>query len=93
MCRKNTEISFMDAISMTDNFCPIKIYYNNEVVWDDSLFLYGGWSAFDASINNFKMNHPEWEQIMIYKIKIDIVDFHHSIIHFKGKRVKPYEEM
>ena len=92
MRRKYTEISFMDAISMTDKFCPIKIYYNGKLVWDDDASM-GAYISLESAIDNFKTKHPEWQQIMIHTIKIDIVSFHHSIIYLKGKRVKPYEEM
>jgi hypothetical protein len=93
MSRKCTEISFMDALSMTNNFCPIKIYYNNKLVWDDDLSESEGWMLLSEAIEKFKAKHPEWQQIMIHTIKVDIVSFHHSIIHLKGKRVKPYEEV
>ena len=92
MRRKCTEISFMDALDMTENFCPFKIYYNHELVWDDNASM-GVYMSLESAIENFKTKHPEWEQIMIYTIKIDIDHFHHSIIRLKGKRVKPYEEV
>lgn len=85
---KNTEISLIDAISMVDNFCPIKIYYNNELVWDDDMAIGFGWVSLETALWSFKNKHPEWVNIVIHTIKIDIVDFHHSIIRLKGKKRK-----
>lgn len=85
MCRrKYTEISLMDAISMVDNFCPIKIYYNGKLVWDGDASM-GAYISFETAIGNFKIKNPNWGNILIHSIKIDIVDFHHSIIRLKGR--------
>ncbi|MEE1303251.1 MAG: hypothetical protein UHD64_10750 [Bacteroidales bacterium] len=88
MCRrKNTEISLMDAISMIDNFCPIKIYYNGKVLWDDDGSM-GVYMPLEAALENYKIKHPNWSQILIHSIKIDIDHFHHGIIRLKGRVVK-----
>lgn len=85
--RKYTEIGLIDALSMVDNFCPIKIYYNGKLLWDDDAAM-GVWMSLETALENFKIKNPNWGHILIHSIKIDIVDFHHSIIRFKGRVVK-----
>lgn len=85
---KYTEISLMDAISMVDNFCPIKIYYNGRVLWDDNVDIGEDWMSLETALENFKIKHPNWGQILIHSIKIDIDHFHHGIIRLKGRVVK-----
>ena len=81
---KCTEISLMDALSMVENFCPIKIYYNGKLLWDGDAAI-GACISFETALENFKIKYPNWGHILIHSIKIDIVDFHHSIIRLKGE--------
>ena len=83
---KQSEISFVGAIeTVLHNFGAIKIYYNNELVWDDSLSIDDGWMPPHKAIERFKRKHPRWRDIIVYSVKIDIVEWHHSIIKLKGK--------
>lgn len=87
-CRQS-EIGFMEAFrTVSHDFGAIKIYYNNELIWDDSLSWEDGWMLPKEAIEKFKQKHPMWEQIKVNSVKITIVDWHHSIVRLKGKVVK-----
>ena len=80
-----SELGFMVALNdVLRNYGPVKIYYNNELVWDDDLSIEEGWITLYESIEKFKVTHPNWDKIMVTGIKIDIVQFHHSIVYFEG---------
>ena len=80
-----SELGLMEALNdVLRNYGPVKIYYNNELIWDDDLSLDEGWITLYEAIEKFKMSNPKWEKIKVRSIKIDIVQFHHSIVYFKG---------
>lgn len=86
---KQSEIKFVEAVqTVVRNYSPIKIFYNNDLVWDGTLALNEGWCSPNNAIENFKSTHPEWEKFVVYSIKINIAEWHHSIVWLKGKTVK-----
>lgn len=87
-CRQS-EIDFMEALRIAShNFGAIKVYYNNKLIWDDGLSWNEGWIPLKEAIEQFKQKYPMWEHIRVNSIKINVVDWHHSIVRLKGKVVK-----
>lgn len=85
MYDKQSEISLMDAIDIAlHNYNPIKIYYNNKLIWDDTLSLDEGWMTPNKAIEKFKLEHKWWDHIVVNSIKINIVEWHHSVVNLKG---------
>lgn len=57
-------------------FCPIKIYINNTLIWDND----------DEDINSSELyNWITSLDNLVYSIKIDIIFHHHSIIYLEIK--------
>ena len=90
---KCSEITLDEAISYIRMFCPIKIIYNNEVLYND----------YDSTvvIARDEYGEPIYGEIeppecvipdriqpinnyIITSINIEIVDFHHSIVKMTG---------
>jgi hypothetical protein len=76
MRRRCSEITLPQAIDYCSDFCPFRIYYNKELLWDDE----HDW-PFEFIRNSIK----DFDSIVITDIKIKIDHFHHSIIYFKGR--------
>lgn len=60
--------SMEQAVLDLENFCPVKIYVHDNVVFND----------YDEEP---VVSVPGWETQTCYGISIEIVDFHHSIIY------------
>ena len=83
-----TSITLEEALQASLPYRPIKIYYNKECIWDDTLSFNNGWLPLDRALDKFHKTHADYEQIVITNIEIEIVEWHHSIIHLKGKKEK-----
>ena len=74
-----SELSLMSAIERIDNLLPIKIVFNDTVIYDDDergeelppLYVIP---------NRIK----EFEDYVVTDIHVRVVQFHHSIIHMTG---------
>lgn len=86
MKNKSSVITLIEAIHSAMLFSPIKIYYNRELIWDDTLSIDGGWMPLKTALDNFRSTHKDIDSIVVTNAKIKIVDWHHSVIHLKGKR-------
>lgn len=71
---KNSELTIKDISNLIHQFCPIQIYFNNVLVWDDD--------EGEILFNEFFKWMSELENI-VYSIKFDIVQFHHSIVYLE----------
>jgi len=77
---KSSEIKLKDIRGLIEPLCPIQIYYNNKIVWDDNRPI------------GDKLCEPEtyekfWEEFaedIISKYKVEITHFHHSIVKIKS---------
>ena len=85
---KHSEITLSEAIQMVNNFLPIKIIYNDEVLYND----------FDTEIDEFGESGESYppnvivpyrikgrENNIINTVKIEIVQSHHSIVTLRGE--------
>jgi hypothetical protein len=86
---KCSELTLIKAISMVDNFLPVKILYNGEVLYND----YDSEVEIDEEL--YGEEYPPMKIIpfrirgrennIITSIDIEIVDHHHSIIRLQGE--------
>lgn len=87
---KQSEITLIEALQALDSFCPVKILFNNIVLYNDydSEFeaepgsgIYG-----EARVPLEVIPSRLWriEDYVVTDIKISIVEHHHSIIELYG---------
>jgi hypothetical protein len=92
---KQSEITLIEAVSMLDSFSPIKITLNGIVLYND----YD--SEIEVEPGVFGEIKP-WQEVLMERlwqakdyvitdIKIEIVQYHHSIISMRGK-YEPYKK-
>ena len=90
---KCSEITLDEAISYISRFCPIKIIYNNEVLYNDydSTVIVARDKDFGAIYG--EIMPPECvipdriqpiNSYIVTSINIEIVEFHHSIVTMTG---------
>ena len=85
---KHSEITLSEAIQMINSFLPIKIIYNDEVIYND----------FDTEVGEFGESGETYppnvivpyriegrERNIINTVEIEIVHHHHSIVTLKGE--------
>lgn len=89
--KHNSNIAFDEAVQASMQYCPIKLYYNGKCIWNDDLGWEEGWMPLKTALYNFRSTHKNYDQIRITDIKIKIVEWHHSVIYFKGKTIKRKE--
>lgn len=88
---KCSELTLIKAISMVDIFLPVKILYNDEVLYNDydseveiDEELYGEEYP-PMKIVPFRIRG--YENKIVTSIEIEIVDHHHSIVRIKGEEL------
>lgn len=86
MKTKLSAITFDEAVRYIMHFCPLKIYYNRKCIWDDTLGFYDGWLSLKDALDNFCNTYEDYERIVITDLKVEIVDWYHSVVYLKGKR-------
>jgi len=90
-----SEKRIMEVIKDISNLCPIKISFNGVLLYDDYTFQYEIEDGVYGERLPPEVVLPErlWhiEDYLVTSMKIEIVDYHHSIIEmfgeysFKGK--------
>lgn len=86
---KCSEITLYNAIRYVNSFCPVKIIFNNIVLYNDydseveiEEGIYGEIApplgVIPDRIRNF-------EKSIVTSINIEIVDYHHSIVTMQGE--------
>ena len=86
---KCSEITLYDAIRYVNNFCPVKIIFNDMVLYNDydseveiEEGLYG---EIFPSLAVIPDRIRKFEKSIVMSINIEIVDFHHSIVTMHGE--------
>ena len=77
-----SDIKISDIQKLYSIIGPVKIYYNDELVWDDDLEI-GYWIPLDEAMDNFKYV-KDWDNVRITDIQMTIVSFHHCILNLFG---------
>lgn len=77
---KCSEITLREAINMTEIFYPVKVVYDDIVLYDD----YDSNEQFSPMLA-IPMRMRGLEDRIVTDIHIEFVDFHHSIITLKGE--------
>lgn len=78
-----SEITFEEAINKIMAFNPVKISYDGEVIWDDSLDI-SIWKPLGEALNIFYIKNIYYNFYMITNINISITEYHHTIIDLYG---------
>lgn len=84
--KNNSSITFDEAVHASMHHCPIKIYYNKKCIWDDTLSFNNGWMPLKDALDHFRKTYKDYEKIVVTDIKVEVVEWHYSIIYLKGKR-------
>jgi hypothetical protein len=86
---KQSEITFIEAISMLNGFSPVKISLNDIVLYND----YDGDDEGEEKPYQEVIMDRLWQSkdYIITDINIKVVHFHHSIISMCG-RYEPYKK-
>lgn len=66
-----------------DSFSIIQIYWNDEIIWDDSLDL-GQWENPKEAFGLWAACNPNYKKYIVTHINIEIADFHHAIVKIYG---------
>lgn len=86
-----SEITLQDAWNKCcDQWAPIKLYWNGELIWDDDVD-FEEWINPANAITIFENEHGVIRHKMVYKIEIEIVDFHHSIVRMYGESAEEHK--
>lgn len=92
---KQSEIQLCEAIKILNSFNPIKVVYNKKVLYNDydskriiEVLPDGGEVYGEEAPPEFIIpkRYPELWNKLVYSIKIDIVQHHHSIVYIKGEK-------
>ena len=84
----NNNLTLEQAIEKISTFNPVKIYYNNSILWNSELEIDDEFVTFEKAFSLFAYTNKNWESYRVFNIEIQIIDFHHSIIHLYGKENK-----
>lgn len=63
-----------------DEFGCCKLIINDEVIWDDDVD-WDKYVKFSDAVNRYTKANPNWENLKVFDINIQIVHMHHSIIN------------
>lgn len=82
--KRYTEIRICDLKPVIDSMCPIRIFINRKLVWDDCCRTVG-----------IEETIKEYDEIMrkenlVRQLKFDIDEFHHSIVHIETTNKETY---
>lgn len=80
---KQSEISIIDALSMLDSFAPVKIIFNDIILYND----YDGAECGESSTWQDVLLSRLWraKNYVVTDINIRVVSFHHAIVSMRGK--------
>ena len=86
---KQSEITLLEAIDKLDYFCPVKIMFNDIVLYndyDDEVEVAPGiFGESKAPLDVIPERLWQIKNYIVTDIDITIVELHHSIIKFKGR--------
>ena len=88
---KASEIKLYEIIDDLEAFCPVKVTFNNHVIYNDYDSTTEVVKGIYGEIYPLSMVAPDrindFKDSIVNTIEIEIVEFHHSIIKINGKYV------
>ena len=89
---KNTEITLRETIEKISTFCPIKIIFNNMVLYNDYdsevEIENGAYGEIMPSLAVVPHRISKFDKSVVTSINIEIVDYHHSIVIMQGEYIE-----
>ena len=87
---KCSEITLREAIKKLNTFAPIKIIFNNIVLYNDYdedmiEIEEGVWGENKLPIEVIPNRIWQFDKYIVFDIKIEIVDHHHSVVAMQGE--------
>lgn len=87
---KISEITLREAIEKLDIFCPVKIIFNDIVLYNDydehMLEIEDGvWGENKLPIDVIPDRLWQFDKYIVTSLNIEIVDHHHSVVKMYGK--------
>lgn len=79
----NSNMNMADVVEYISPFCPVKLYYNNTLIWDDCVDADIA-IPLNVALLQFEEKTNSLKNIIIHSVKIEIVDFHHSVVYLTG---------
>lgn len=79
-----SEVTINEIVKYLSNFNPVKATFNGMVLYNDYDSFNGEYKSMPCVIHN---RIRGFENSIVKSIKIDIVDFHHSIVTMHGEYV------
>ena len=84
-----TQLTLREAIENITIFCPVKIIFNNIVLYNDfdsnvqiEDSVYG---EIDTPLNVVPNRIWQFDKYVVTSINIEVVEFHHSIVTIQGE--------
>ena len=78
-----SEITVLEAIVKLTSWCFSSLFWNNELVWDDSV-SFEDYVPLEEAIDNFEKKHPGFKSAFVQQVKVTVIDYHHSTIFMYG---------
>ena len=86
---KCSEITIYDAVRHINSFCPIKIIFNDIILYNDydsEIEIEDGlYGEIMPPLSVVPDRIRKFNKSIVTSINIDIVDFHHSIVTMQGE--------
>lgn len=67
-----------------DTFAPIKYYWNDKLIWDDNLDA-DAWLSPAEAFKLFAHDNPRYENYIVENFKLEVVEYHHTVLYMYGK--------
>ena len=75
-----SEITFIEATQMVQDFLPVKILFNGIVLYDDWDFD----ESLAPTVDLLSQRLWQADRYLVDEINIKMVDFHHSVVSMRG---------
>ena len=82
---RKTDITLNDLKQVITGMCPIRIFINNILVWDDDDVDLTNMHSYQEALDAIAKNEKKFENIFldpryVLNINFEIVEHHHSIV-------------
>ena len=77
-----SEFLLGDVLINVQEFNPIVIYIDDQLIWDDKKSIDEGWIPYDRALENYG---DIWNKT-VRRVDIKVVEFHHSVVEIYTTR-------